>query len=115
MTILHLQSQAENGYKYLPGEEEQTKRVEFSFFYNRVILGDNTILVSADQNKTAYLNYDVLNYITTMDIGFCNQCHDDLKNIMRKSTLISKTSEKQRNIFFAILLTKIRDRKNILV
>lgn len=115
MTMLHLQSQAENGYKYLPGEEEQTKRVEINFFYNRVILGDNTILVSADQNKTAYLNYDVLNYITTTDIGFCNQCHEDLKNIMRKSTLISKTSEKQRNIFFSILLTKIQDRKNVLV
>lgn len=115
MTILHLQWQAENGYKFLPGEEEQIKRVEINFFYNRVILGDNTILVSADQNKTAYLNYDVLNYITTTDVGFCNQCHEDLKNIMRKSTLISKTSEKQRNIFFSILLTKIQDRKNILV
>ena len=90
------------------------KKAEFNFFYNRVILGDNTILVSADQNKTAYLNYDVLNYIRTTDVDFCNQCYEDLKNIMRKSTLISKTSEKQRNIFFGVLLAKIEDRKNIL-
>jgi len=114
MTMLHLQSQAEKGYKYLPGEEIQKIEVEFRFFYNRVILGDNTILVTADHNKMAYMNYDVLNYLTTTDDVFCDQRHEELKNIMRKSTLISKTSEKQRNVFFKILLTKIYDRKNIL-
>jgi len=31
--------------------------------------------------------------------------------MMKKSTQISQTGEKQRNIFFGILLNKIKDRK----
>ncbi|MEP6700828.1 MAG: hypothetical protein ABJA85_05915, partial [Bacteroidota bacterium] len=110
-TILHLQAQAEHGCKFMPGENPQTKKANFRFFYNRVILGDNTIFVKADHMKAVYLNYDVLNYITTQDEAFCNGCEQDLQNLMRKATLISQTSEKQRNIFFNILLNKIQDRK----
>ena len=33
---------------------------------------------------------------------------------MKKSTLISETGEKQRNVFFGILMNKIKDRiKNL--
>ncbi len=110
-TVLHLKAQAESGTKFMPGEEVQHQKVSFRFFYNRVILGDNTILVSTDHNRSVYLNYDVLNYMATSDEEFCQQCHDDLQNLMRKATLISQTGEKQRNIFFNILLSKIRDRR----
>lgn len=109
-TILHLKAQVEYGCKFLPGENPQTKKPNFSFFYNRVVLGDNTILVITDNVKTAYLNYDVLNYMMTRDENFCTQCHEDLQNLMRRATVISQTSEKQRNIFFGILLAKIEDR-----
>ncbi len=110
-TIFHLKTQVEYGCKFLPGENPQTKKTNFSFFYNRVILGDNTILVTTDNRKTTYLNYDVLNYMITRDEDFCNQCQEDLGNLMRRATIISQTSEKQRNIFFGILLAKIEDRK----
>jgi hypothetical protein len=110
-TIIHLKAQAEYGCKFLPGENPQTKKNNFNFFYNRVALADNTILVTTDNIKTVYLNYDVLNYMVTRDENFCNQCHEDLQNMMRKATVISRTSEKQRNIFFGILLAKIEDRK----
>ncbi|HET9824975.1 MAG TPA: hypothetical protein VFP87_06545 [Chitinophagaceae bacterium] len=109
-TILHLKAQVECGTKFLPGENPQTKKPNFNFFFNRVILGDNTILVTTDNVKTAYLNYEVLNYMMTRDENFCNQCNDDLRNLMRRATVISQTSERQRNIFFGILLAKIEDR-----
>jgi len=110
-TILHLKAQVEYGCKFMPGENPQTKKTNFGFFYNRVILGDNTILVTTDNVRTAYLNYDVLNYMLTRDETFCAQCNEDLHNLMRRATVISQTSEKQRNIFFGILLAKIEDRK----
>jgi hypothetical protein len=110
-TILHVKAQVEFGCKFIPGENPQTKKTNFTFFYNRIILGDNTILVITDNVKTTYLNYDVLNYIMTRDENFCNLCNDDLQNLMRRATVISQTSEKQRNIFFGILLAKIEDRK----
>ena len=113
-TIAHLKAQVEWGCKFMPGENPQTKKNNFTFFYNRVILGETTILVKTGSEKTVYLNHGVLDYIVTRDEKFCNQCNDNLQNLMRRSTLISQTSEKQRNIFFEILLAKIGDRiKNL--
>ena len=109
-TILHLKEQVEYGCKFMPGESQQVKKLNFTFFYNGVVLGDNTILVTADNIKTAYLNYNGLDYMVTRDESFCNQCVEDLDNLMRRATVISQTSEKQRNIFFGILLAKIEDR-----
>ncbi|MFI5133152.1 MAG: helix-turn-helix domain-containing protein [Chitinophagales bacterium] len=110
-TILHLKNQAELGCKFLPDENPQTKKNNFKFFFNRVVLGDNTVMVITDHLKTAFLNYDVLNYMQTRDETFCSLRYDDLQNLIKKSTLISQTSEKQRNIFFGIMLSKIEDRK----
>jgi hypothetical protein len=109
-TILHLKDQVEYGCKFMPNENPQTKKLNFTFFYNRVVLGDNTILVTTDDTRTVYLNYDVLDYMVTRDESFCNQRTEDLNNLIRRATLISQTSEKQRNIFFGILLAKIEDR-----
>ena len=94
----------------MPGFYPRARKLNFTFFYNRVVLGSNTILVNTDEVKTAYLNYNVLDYMVTSDERFCNQCSEDLNNMMRKATVISQTSEKQRNIFFGILLAKIEDR-----
>jgi hypothetical protein len=109
-TILHLKVQVEHGCKFLPGENPHTKKTNFNFFYNRVVLGDTTVLVKTGDTKTVYLNYNVLNYMVTRDVNFCNQCDEDLSNLTRMATVISQSSEKQRNIFFGILLAKIDDR-----
>ena len=110
-TINHIKNQAEYGCKYLPDENPELKKRNFKFFYNRVTLGDNTIMAIADNFKTVFLNYDVMNYMVTRDEKFCNDTHNDLQAISRRSTLISISGEKQRNIFFNILLSKIQDRK----
>jgi hypothetical protein len=110
-TFLHLRNEVEYGRKFMPEESPESKKDNFKFFYNRVILGDNTIMTVTDRLKTVFINYDVLNYMFTRDEGFCNPCYEDLQNMMKKSTLISQTSEKQRNIFFNIMLNKINERK----
>lgn len=110
-SILHLKNQVEYGCKFMPDENPETKKFNFRFFYNRIVLGDNTVMVVTDKVKTTFINYDVLNYMFTRDENFCNPCYDDMQNMMKRSTLISQTSEKQRNIFFGIMLNKIQDRK----
>lgn len=110
-TFIHLKHQVEFGCKFMPAENPDTRKNNFSFFYNRLVLGDNTILVNTDNLKTVFVNYDGLNYISTRDAVFCNYCHEDLNKLMRRSTILSETSEKQRNIFFGIMLNKITDRK----
>lgn len=111
-TIEHLRLQAEYGAKFSKGENPEVKKNNLKLFYNRIVLGDNTILVLTGESKSLYLNYDVLNYMNTTDRNFCDETHNVLQNLMRRSTLISNTSEKQRNIFFNILMAKLRDRKS---
>lgn len=110
-TFVHLRNEVEHGCKFMPGENPESKKNNFNFFYNRVILGDNTIMVVTDRVKTVFLNYDVLNYMYTRDETFSEPCYIDMQNMMKKSTLISQTGEKQRNIFFGILMNKIKERK----
>ena len=113
-SIEHLKQQVEYGCKFMPGENPEAKKTNFRFFYNRIILGDNTIIVVTDKMKTVFVNYDVLNYMFTRDENFCDPCYADMQNMMKRSTLISQTSEKQRNIFFGIILNKVKERmKNL--
>ena len=106
-SIEHLQLQAEYGRKFLPGENPLSKKDNFQLFYNRVGLGDNTILTQYDGRKTVYVNYDALSYMSTSNEAFCNRAHQHLQTVMRRSTLISGVSEKQRNMFFNVLYAKL--------
>jgi hypothetical protein len=110
-TIYHLKDQAEYGSKFMPGDNPESKKNNFKLFFNRVVLGDNTVLATADFTRTCFINYGHLNYISTTDEVFCNQLYKDFENLIRRSTQISQSSEKQRNIFFGIMLSKITDRK----
>lgn len=109
-TLLHLKDQAEYGCKFLPGEVPQSRKSNYRLFYNSIVLGDNTILVETDGRKTLYLIYDVLNYMATQDEQFCNDVHTKLQMLIRRGTIISNVSEKQRSVFFNILLRKIPSR-----
>ena len=110
-TLVHLKNVGEYGCKFMPDENPESKKENLKFFYNRLALADTTIMAITDRVKTVFLNYDGLNFLTTRDESFCNPLYDDIQNQMKKATLISQTGEKQRNIFFSIMLNKIRERK----
>ena len=103
----HLHLQAAYGCKFLPGEVPQSKKENFQLFFNRMGVPNNTILTSFDGKQKLYLNYDALSYITTTDEAFCNKVQQQLQMEMRRSTLISQVSEKQRTMFFNLLYAKL--------
>lgn len=109
-TLLHLKEQAEYGCKFLPGEVPSSRKSNYRLFYNSMVLGDNTILVETEGRKTLYLIYDVLNYMTTQDEAFCNDVEAKLQVLLKRGTIISSVSEKQRSQFFNSLLRKIPSR-----
>jgi hypothetical protein len=113
-TIEHIRLEAASGCKFYPGENPDFQKLNFQFYYNRVVLGDNTIMTILNGKKILYLNYDVLNYMVTQDEKFCNDVYSKLLNLMRRATILSNVSEKQRNIFFNILLKKIPNRSTAL-
>lgn len=106
-TIHHLATQTAYGCKFRPGEKPDVRQENFHFYSNRIVLGDNTILVMMDDHKVTYINHDVLDYMLTSDARFCDDTHQKLRNLIRRSTLISKVSEKQRTQFFSVLLNKL--------
>jgi len=87
-TIEHISNQAECGCKFLPGENPSVQQSNYNLYFNQVVMGDNTILVSADSRKTVFINYDVLNYISTSDEAFCNLTYESLQNLMRRATIL---------------------------
>jgi hypothetical protein len=106
-TLEHISNQAECGCKFLPGENSSIQQTNYRLLSNQVGIGDNTILTIADGRKMVYINYDVLNYITTSDAAFCNDTLLRLQNLMQQATLLSEENEKQRRIFFNSVLKRI--------
>jgi hypothetical protein len=105
--ILHLQRQAEVGFRFPHGTEPEGIEGSFKLYCNEVLLGDNTIFVKMDGNPTTYFTYNVINLLITTNPLFCQQIEKSLRILMQESTLISSTSAKDRNRFFIQIVDKI--------
>ncbi|MDZ4808340.1 MAG: hypothetical protein SGI96_08710 [Bacteroidota bacterium] len=86
----------------------------FLLFLNEVVLGDNQMLGVIDGSKIAYVPHSGANYLITRDVTYCEKFYQYLQNLMRRSTLISEVSEKERARFFRIIRDKISHRKESL-
>lgn len=109
--IEHIERQAECGEKFPLNGSPAGDKNNFQLYFNEVILGHNTILSVTNDQKTVFINHGVLNYMITRDSRFCDYTKKSLENIMRKSSLISSVSEKERNRFFHVLKEKIQLRQ----
>src|SRR5664279_651043 len=105
--ITHIENQAEHGSKFLPGEKPSTSGSRYRLFVNEFMLGDNSNLAILDGTKTAYINHTSLNVSMTKDTAFAEHTHQYFQKIMRKSTLISGTGEKERKKFFNAMRDKV--------
>lgn len=112
--VEHLEKQAECGEKFAVNGKPPGNKKNFQLYFNEVILGHNTILAETNEQKTVFINHGVLNYMITRDTRFCDYTKKSLENIMRKSSLISSVSEKERNRFFHVLKEKIHNRQKSL-
>jgi hypothetical protein len=110
----HLEKQASLGYKFNYGDPEQKKIGEIKMFFNEVLLGDNNMMVELDGEKMTYIAHTTINFMLTKDEGFNNNMYKHLHNQMKRSTLISEVSEKERARFFRIIREKIEHRKESL-
>lgn len=106
----HIFVQAEQGGKSKPGEEPAVP-CNYKLYNNEVILGDNSICVTSENLKIVFLTINVLNLMVTTERNFCDKMEDYLKTMMKKSSLISSDSEKERVRFFNLLFQKIDSTK----
>jgi len=110
----HLEKQAALGYKFDYNDPEQKPMGRFRMYFNEVLLGDNSILVIADGLKFSYIVHSTINFMLTRDIAFNENLYHHLQNQMKRSTLISAVSEKERAKFFRIIRERIARRKEAL-
>jgi hypothetical protein len=91
-----VQKNAETGRKQVSDKAET-----FSLYNSDVILGTNCIYVMTGDSKYSYISFNTLNSLTTNNPEFCDETEHWIRNLERKSTLISGVSEKQRYQFFS--------------
>jgi len=76
------------------------KNETFSFYCSEVVVGTNCIYVTAGDARASYISFNSINSLTTSNNDFCDETENWLRNIEKKSTLISGVAEKQRYQFF---------------
>jgi hypothetical protein len=103
----HLQLQAEKGAKFMPGATDLAYKAPIQFYVNELILGNNTMLLYLDDKRLSMVTYSVFNYLFTRDERFSNKIANTFNTLLSRSTLISKTGEKDRNRFFNTLREKV--------
>lgn len=109
--IAHLDKIADVGYKFKVDEKKSDSSGTLEMYLNEMIIGDNSILVQLDNSRLGFIIHTVINIMTTRDVQFCDNMHESIQNIMRKSTLISSVSERERARFFKYLRQRIENRK----
>ena len=112
--IEHIEQQAARGYKFKYGDPDRKPLGKYNVYFNEVILGDNSSIALLDGTKVAYIPHTAINYMMTRDVNFCENMYDYVQSLMRRSTLISNVSEKERSKFFRILRERIARRKDVL-
>jgi hypothetical protein len=73
------------------------------------MVGNNSIVANIGNTKVSYVSYNTFNMMTTTNTLFVNEAEEWLKNLIKKSILISGVGEKQRNQFFKKLTIKLEN------
>lgn len=107
----HLQAQTEKGVKFMPGAGDAGGRGSIQFYVNELILGNNTILLTLDDQRISMITYSVLNYLITKDDRFAGKAFETFDTLLSRSSLISRSGEKERNRFFNTLREKVNQLK----
>lgn len=110
----HLEKQAAFGYKFNYGDPDRKPLAPYKMYFNEVLLGDNSMMVEIEGTRMVYMSHTTINFMLTKDESFTRSMYDHIQNQMKRSTLISEVSEKERSRFFRIIRERIEHRKESL-
>jgi transcriptional regulator with XRE-family HTH domain len=110
----HLEAQAAAGYKFKYDDPEHQLLGEYNVYLNEVLLGNNEYVLILDGKKIAFISNSTINYMGTRNVAFTENMYKSMNNFMKRSTLISSASEKERSKLFRILYERIARRKDAL-
>ncbi len=90
-------------------KQKSDKEETYQMYCSEVVLGTNCIYVLMGEARYSYISFNTLNSLTTTNPEFCEETEHWMKNLEKKSTLISGVSEKQRYQFFSKMNAVIDD------
>ncbi|MCC6819018.1 MAG: hypothetical protein IT245_09020 [Bacteroidia bacterium] len=93
-----VQKQAETGHKF--SSAGNMTSATSKLFVSDVMIGTNSILITAGVFKASFISYSTFNFMQTLNHEFNRQNEQWMNNLISRSTLISTVAEKQRNQFF---------------
>lgn len=105
--IRALERQVAKSAKFSGDAPAADDNIEFKLYFSDLMVGTNSILITAGSSRVSYLSINTFNSMATTNAGFNDENERWVRNIIRKSTLISGVSEKQRMKFFKLLYDKI--------
>ena len=99
---LKIMAQSINEYAELETKNTRSnqKIPPFNLYNSDLVIGTNCIHVNIDGGIYSYISFNTLNSLTTANQQFCEEIEHWMKNLIKKSTLISGVAEKQRFQFF---------------
>lgn len=110
--VRHNRREAELGFKFMKGDPEIGKAENLKLYHNDVILSDNVVSARHQDKYFCFLVINNINYLVTANEKFSKDTFNYLSNLQRKSTLISVSAERERNVFYNKLERKIDNLKN---
>ncbi len=100
MLLVRIQKQAEMNVKFDSENKRASAEPNYALYHSDVMIGNNCVMSQMGGTKGAYISYHTFNVMLTTNPGFCNETDLWLKNLIRKSNLISGVAEKQRYRYF---------------
>jgi len=95
-------AQAINQYAESETKNEKNKStITYSLYNSDLVIGTNCIHVTIAGSVISYISFNTMNSLTTSNHQFCDEIEHWMKNLIKKSTLISGIAEKQRFQFFS--------------
>jgi hypothetical protein len=80
---------------------------KFQLYYNELHLMNNNVLVSIPNLQSLYVPFTLLSYYKTSDKQTCKEAELFLNRQLQNSKLLNTAGEKERNLFFNKIYSKI--------
>ncbi len=104
LVLEHLYKMTESISEYCESQDKSGGKEEnFKLYSSDLVIGTNCIHIATDHFNSSYISFNTLNSLTTTNRVFCEEIEHWMKNLMKKSTLISGSAEKQRFRFFTAM------------
>lgn len=94
-----LKLMVENLGSYAESERKGKNGSSFQLYNSEVTIGTNCIHVNINDASYSYVSFNTINSLSTANQTFCNEIDIWMKNLIKKSILISGSNDKQRYQF----------------